>query len=502
MSSSREEIRGLALLRSADPIAYGQERKAVAEKLGCRLRFLDEAVEIEARRLAVEAEPAPKYEPDDLLVEGEQVLDAPNVLVPLRRMLRKLGYAGPTAGAELVWLAIHSRLLDRPVNLLLEGPSAAGKTHTLETAAQLHPREVLHDLTGTSERAFVYTERDFEHTVVAIAEAAALHQDGIGASILRSLAWGKGIRYETVEKIDGALRARVVEKPGPTGLITTTTKDLDPEIATRLLAVPIADSNELTRAVMRAQAEVAAGNNLDVPDTGPWIAAARWLQVAGEHRVVVPFATVMAEIVPDDDVRMRRDFAQVLTLIKTLALVHQRSRERDDYGRVVALEADYEAARLLLAGVLAASMADVPDTVRETVAAVAALVGNHLDGVPVAALAEYLNLNRKSAFRRAKAAISKGYLIDNEDRPGRGRPLKIVLGDPLPVERVVLPPLPEDECPSAQVPRETWAPGHKVQGAERDTVSDEEGRSWTTATPDDVFWSEGGRDTIGDEDDQ
>ncbi|MGH9319668.1 MAG: hypothetical protein ACRD3V_07235, partial [Vicinamibacteria bacterium] len=73
-SASRDElIRGLAVLRSADPVAYGQERKRVAEELGCGLRFLDEAVEAEIQRMAIQSGPSLEdFDPEELLEAGRE----------------------------------------------------------------------------------------------------------------------------------------------------------------------------------------------------------------------------------------------------------------------------------------------------------------------------------------------------------------------------------------------------------------------------------------------
>ena len=55
------------------------------------------------------------------------------------------------------------------------------------------------------------------------------------------------------------------------------------------------------------------------------------------------------------------------------------------------------------------------------------------------ALGKRLDLDKSSISRRAKEAISKGYLKNLEDK--RGRPARLVLADPLPDDVVVLPTL-------------------------------------------------------------
>ena len=59
------------------------------------------------------------------------------------------------------------------------------------------------------------------------------------------------------------------------------------------------------------------------------------------------------------------------------------------------------------------------------------------DGVSMTILGQKLKLDKSSTSRRAKEAIARGYLKNLEDR--RGRPARLVLGDPLPDDVVVLP---------------------------------------------------------------
>ncbi len=388
---------------------------------------------------AADSTPTPPKAPplDELMDTGRVVLSAPDQLQLLRNEVERLGYAGDTSAVELVHLAFASRCLRRPINCQLEGPSAAGKTYTVEMAMKFHPPEVIHDLTAMSERALAYSDFDFSHRFVVIGEASALFQEGIGATIIRSLAWGQGIKYELVEKTRDGLRSRVIEKSGPTGLITTTTRELNPEISTRLLRIHLSDSPTQTRAVVKALASRAAGKSSPAGGLESWHAAAWWIELYGDKTVAIPFADELGDLVPVDDVRMRRDFEQIMTVVAAHALLHQRNRERDAQGRIVADERDYRAAYRLLASVLAITLDSVTDELREAVEAVAATGG----GVSYPQLAERLKLSRSGAWRRARAALKAGYLANAEER--RGYPAKLVIGDPLPQVRPVLP-APED----------------------------------------------------------
>ena len=126
----------------------------------------------------------------------------------------------------------------------------------------------------------------------------------------------------------------------------------------------------------------------------------------------------------------------MLSLIRAHALLHQASRERDPRGRVVATFDDYDVVRELVVDIVSEAVeATVPTTVRETVNVVA----NETEPLSIARLAELLNLDKSAASRRWQNARARGYLRNLED--SRGKPARIVLGEPLPENVEILPSL-------------------------------------------------------------
>src|SRR5215216_2084632 len=79
----------------------------------------------------------------------------------------------------------------------------------------------------------------------------------------------------------------------------------------------------------------------------PWHALQIWLESA-EHRVSIPYAKILADLIPPVAVRLRRDFGALLNLIRAHALLHQASRHRDAKGRIIATIEDYVAVRELV----------------------------------------------------------------------------------------------------------------------------------------------------------
>jgi hypothetical protein len=84
--------------------------------------------------------------------------------------------------------------------------------------------------------------------------------------------------------------------------------------------------------------------------------------------------------------------------------------------------------------------ATVKTETRETVQAVAALQPDHENGVSLPAIATRLGLDKSVVSRRWRVAREGGYLVNLEER--RGRPARLVTGEPLPDEAPILP-LPE-----------------------------------------------------------
>jgi hypothetical protein len=195
-----------------------------------------------------------------------------------------------------------------------------------------------------SERALAYGIEPLSHRFLVLFEAAGLESD-FASYLVRSLLSEGCVRYETVEKDkSGELRTRLVEREGPTGLIVSTTSvALHPENETRLLSLSATDTSDQTKLVLSRL----AADDLAAPDLSRWHALQVWL-TSSEHRVAIPYAHTLADLVPPVAVRLRRDFRAVLSLLRSHAILHQASRARDADGKVIATLEDYAIVRELV----------------------------------------------------------------------------------------------------------------------------------------------------------
>jgi len=359
----------------------------------------------------------------------------PNILARVQSAMRARGYAGDLTPPTLGYVALTSRLLDRPLNLAFVAQSGAGKNRALDAGTELVPPEAFYLVKAASSRTLVYNDEDFEHRVVIFGEADSIPEDGPAATAIRNLAADNVMEYEVVERDEqtGKWGTRKISKPGPTGLMTTSTRSLREQMGTRLLEVSLSDDAMQTYTIMLAHAASVMPRATAAIDLAPFHSLQRWLALVGERRVAVPFAAALVEALPRTAVRMRRDVRQLLTCIQTVALLHQAQRDRTPEGWVVATIEDYAIAHGLLSAVFDTVAAEgVTPAIRATIEAVQ-------DGeeVSAAVLATRLNLAKSTVSWRVQRALKGGWLVNNETR--RGAALKLARGVPLPEETSALP---------------------------------------------------------------
>jgi hypothetical protein len=340
--------------------------------------------------------------------------------------------AGERQLTRLVYLAMTSRLLARPISVVVKGPSSGGKSYVVDQILKLFPPETYEKYTAMSERLLAYDDTPIKHKMLIVYEAVGLDSE-MGTYLIRSLLSEGRIDYSTVIKTKNGIRPLHIHREGPSGLISTTTRlSLHPENETRLLSLTITDTQEQTRAVLQTLARDMG----EAADVSSWQALQTWL-AAGPTACVIPYAAQLAELIPPDAVRLRRDFRALLGLIHTHALLHRANRELDAKGRVIATADDYRAVRALVADLMAAGVAAaVLPTTRKTVEAVAAICRSAGEAT-TPALIKALRLDKSSVSRRTAAAMAAGYIKNLEEK--KGKTARYVIDQPMPDDLEILP---------------------------------------------------------------
>ena len=375
----------------------------------------------------------------------------PDILSRVAKLVEDSGAVGERRVVKLLILALTSRVLDRPVSIVVKGTSSSGKSYLTQKVLDAFPPESYSVMTGMSERALAYSEEPLSHRFLVVIEAGGAGE--MASYLMRSLLSEGRISYETVDKTSEGLRSRRIEREGPTGLLITTTRTgLHPENETRMFSLTISDSRDQTRQILRALA-------VDRPPVDFKVVHAlqNWIGWS-DNRVFIPFAEDLAEQMPPVAVRLRRDFAAVLNLIRAHAILHRANREIDAEGRIIATIDDYAVVRDLVADLVAEGVeATVDPRVRETVEAVSAI--GQADGVAAKAVGDFLNIDKAPALRRCKKAEDQGYLKNLQEKAGR--PGRYVPGEPMPEDEEILP-LPEALSGCAVAPDQAGVNTHSL----------------------------------------
>jgi hypothetical protein len=254
------EHKDASSLYLSDGEAFRDNFKAAVQNAASLVEALEAERKAEARRAWADC---------------EELVLVPNILDRFAQDLATAGVAGESKLAKLLYLAVTSRLLRKPVSIAMKGPSSGGKSYLTEQVLGFFPDEAYYALTAMSEHALAYSEESLSHRFLVIYEAAGMNSD-FQTYLMRSLLSEGRVRYETVEKTSEGMKPRLIEREGPTGLIVTTTAvKLHPENETRLISLTVTDTQQQTRDIMAALADegTADGSDLDC-----WHALQQWLE--------------------------------------------------------------------------------------------------------------------------------------------------------------------------------------------------------------------------------
>jgi len=419
-----------------DAHCQGQDIVAVVERLRA------EAVPFECLRREETAERLA-----ELREQAAPVLAAPDPLVLVQEAVGTLGYGGDLRPPTITYLAATGRVLGQregsmPVHLLLLGIPAVGKSYTVRVVRSLLPEVAYHTIDAGSARVLIYDEADLRNRVLIVGEADSLPagEDNPAASAMRNLLQDHALHYSVVVKNPdtGQFEVQQIHKPGPTTLITTSVKRLKPQLDSRLFCLAVPDDHAQVEAALTAQAQ-AELHGIANPD--PALTAFQaYLQALAPWEVVVPFADRLSRAIGRSSTapRILRDYARLLSLVKSVAVLRHQHRQRDPVGRLIADLADYRTVFGLVNEMYAGSISGADQRIRAAVEAVSALLGEQgrVGGITVTQVARRLGISVPAASARLRTAIAQGWVVNEETT--RGRPWRLHVGEALP-EPVGLP---------------------------------------------------------------
>jgi DNA primase len=256
------------------------------------------------------------------------LLRAPDLVGRIARDFAACGIVGEETNTIVGYLACVSRLLDRPLALIIQSSSAAGKSSLMDAILALMPSEACIRYSAMTGQSLYYMgTTDLKHRILAIAEEEGAEQASYALKLLQSDG-EVTIASTGKDPTTGLLVTQEYRVEGPVMLFMTTTAiDLDEELLNRCLVLAVNESREQTRAIhdMQRQRETLEGM-LATQDRNAILAVHRNAQGLLERlNVVNPYASQLSFL--DDKTRTRRDHMKYLALIRAIALLHQHQRE-------------------------------------------------------------------------------------------------------------------------------------------------------------------------------
>jgi DNA primase len=299
--------------------------KADLGRVLMKLEQLQEAAIAKALR---PAEPAAVSMPDAERDAALELLRAPNLMERLLADFAACGLVGEETNKLVGYLAAVSRKLEKPLGLVIQSSSAAGKTSLMDAVLAFVPEEDRVKYSAmTGQSLFYMGETNLKHKALAIVEEEGAARASYALKLLQS----EGeltIASTGKDPQSGNLITQQYRVEGPVALlVTTTARDIDEELLNRCLVLAVDESRDQTRAIHQLQRDKRTLEGL--------IAKREKEALIQLHQnaqrlmrpldVLNPYARFLT--FPDQTTRLRRDHEKYLTLIDTIAFVHQRQRD-------------------------------------------------------------------------------------------------------------------------------------------------------------------------------
>ena len=283
------------------------------------------------------------------------------------------GIVGERIGKLTGYIAATSRLLPKPLGVVIQSSSAAGKTSLIDAILAFMPDEHQFGCSAMTSKSLYYAGNlDLRHKILSIAEEEGVRDASYALKLLQSE--GK-LSIVTTAKESGTGRTTVerydVEGPVAT-LLTTTATDVDPELMNRCFVLSVDENPEQTELIQERQRE---SETIDAMLDQEEADDIRRLHQNAQRllkpiRVSNPYARQLR--FTKQRVRNRRDQAKYLGLIRAIAFLHQYQREvktKTRKGRVVEYieitKQDIAVANMIADAVLGTSIDELPQQTRK-----------------------------------------------------------------------------------------------------------------------------------------
>ena len=303
--------------------------------------------------------------------EALALLKAPDLLDRILQDFKTCGVVGEETNKLVGYLAAVSRKLDSPLAIIIQSSSAAGKTWLMESVLNFVPEEEKVKYSAmTGQSLFYMGESNLRHKILAIVEEEGAERTRYALKLLQSEG-ELSIASTGKDPVTGLLGTKEYRVQGPVMVFSTTTNiDIDEELQNRCIILTVDESREQTKAIHQMQR---ARRTLE-----GFRAKKEKEKLLKLHRnsqrllrplfILNPYAKRLTFL--DDKTRTRRDHEKYLSLIDSIAFLHQYQRPlnkvsgSDEEQYIIVTLEDIELANRLANEVLGRSLDELPPQTR------------------------------------------------------------------------------------------------------------------------------------------
>ncbi len=354
------------------------EKEVIKRDLGKLLLALEREQE---DRLAKAVEPqndAPEMSTDEQS-EAVAFLKSPDLTDRLQETFDDCGLVGEQTNRLAAYLACTSRKLARPLAVIIQSTSAAGKSALMDAVLAMFPNEEQIKYSAMTGQSLYYLgETNLKHRILAIVEEEGAEKASYALKLLQSE--GELTIASTGKDANtGRMETQEYHVEGPVMIfLTTTAIDIDEELQNRCLTLTVDETKEQTERIhaLQRQARTLDGLRLRRRRTKMLTLMRNVQRLLIPVDVVNPYADQLTFTA--ERTRTRRDHEKYLTLIDAITLLHQHQRlkEKDEEGGLfirVTLD-DIKLANQLAPELLARSLDELPPQTRRVLEAVKRIV--------------------------------------------------------------------------------------------------------------------------------
>jgi DNA primase catalytic core len=297
-----------------------------------------------------------------------ELLRDPRLMERIVEDFARCGVVGEETNKLVGYLGAVSRHLEKPLAIIVQSSSAAGKSSLMDAVLAFVPEEHRVQYSAmTGQSLFYMGDTDLQNKVLAIAEESGAQRASYPLKLLQSEG-EVSIASTGKDPVSGKHITHEYRVKGPVMIfLTTTAIDVDEELLNRCLVLTVNEDRKQTQAIHRAQREAQTLDGLLRKRKRDAVLKLH----RNAQRLLRPLTVVNEQApelsFPDSMTRTRRDHMKFLTLIHSITFLHQWQREvktaTDEDGKpfeyIEATSEDVELAKKLIHEVLGRSLDDV-----------------------------------------------------------------------------------------------------------------------------------------------